>query len=55
MNVIGHDNVSANDPLIRDLHVRDDVIAELRALDLGRAFHLAREIVGHAFAGDRAV
>ncbi|MEY2576430.1 MAG: hypothetical protein QOF80_1917 [Verrucomicrobiota bacterium] len=37
------------------LHVRDDVIAKFAALDLRRAFHLAREIVGHAFAGDRAV
>jgi len=37
------------------LHVLDHVIAEFAALDLGRALHLAREIVGDAFAGDRAV
>jgi hypothetical protein len=35
--------------------VRDDVIAEFAALDLGRAFHLAREIVGDAFARDRPI
>ena len=36
-------------------HMLDDVIAELGAFDLGRAFHQAREIVGDAFAGDGAV
>ena len=35
--------------------MRDDVVAELRALDLGRAFHQAREIVGDALAADGAV
>ena len=39
----------------RASHVLDDVIAELRAFDLGRAFHQAREIVGDALAGDSAV
>ena len=33
----------------------DNVIAELRALDLRRALHQAGEIVGDAFAGDGAV
>src|SRR5437764_12741999 len=37
------------------LHVFDDVITEFAALDLGRAFLQAREIIGDAFAGDRAV
>jgi hypothetical protein len=38
-----------------DSHVFDDVVAELRAFDFGRAVHQASEIVGHAFAGDGAV
>src|ERR1051325_5310383 len=37
------------------LHVGNDVIAELRALDLRRAFHQTREVVGHALGRDRAV
>jgi hypothetical protein len=37
------------------LHVLDNVIAELRALDLRRAFHQAGEIVSHPFAGDGTV
>src|SRR5215203_4036507 len=34
------------------LHVGDDGVGELRRLELGRAFHLAREVVGHLFLGD---
>jgi len=37
------------------LHVRDDVVAELGALDFRRAFHLARKVEGDALAADRAV
>ena len=37
------------------LHMLDDIIAELRAFDFGGAFHLAGEIIGDAFGGDRAV
>ena len=37
------------------LHVGDHVIAEFGALDFGRAFHEAREIIRDAFAGDGAV
>ena len=37
------------------LHIRDNVIAELRAFDFRGAFHLAGKVVGDAFAGDRAV
>ena len=37
------------------LHVGDDVVAELRALDFGRAFHLAGEIVGDSLGADGAV
>ena len=36
-------------------HRRDQRVAELRALDLGGAFHQAREIVGDALGGDRLV
>jgi hypothetical protein len=35
--------------------VRDDVVAELAALDLRRAFHQSREVVGDALAADGAV
>src|SRR4029453_4311853 len=35
-------------------HVFDDVVPELRALDLGRAVHQAREVIRDAFAFDRA-
>ena len=35
--------------------MRDDGVAELRAFDLARAFHLTGEIVGHAFAADGTV
>src|SRR5882724_2384550 len=37
------------------LHVRDDVVTELRALDLGGTIHLAGEVVGDAFAAGGAV
>ena len=39
----------------RALHVLDDVRAELRAFDLGGAFHQAGEIVGDALGADGAV
>ena len=32
--------------------IRDDGVAELRALHLGRAFHQAREVVGDRLGGD---
>src|SRR6187399_3736067 len=35
------------------LHVGDDGIGELRRLWPGRAFHLARPVVGHLLPGDR--
>jgi len=35
-------------------HMLDHVVAKLRALDFGRAFHQPREIVRNAFARDRA-
>ena len=35
--------------------MRDDVIAELGALDLGGTFHLAGEVVGDFLAADGAV
>ena len=35
--------------------MRDDVVAERRALDFRRAFHQAREIVGDFLGADRAV
>src|SRR5437870_3196865 len=38
-----------------ELHVRDDVLAELAALDLRRAFHQPREVISHPLARDRAV
>src|SRR5437773_6706125 len=31
------------------LHMLDDIISELRALDFRTAFHLSREVVGDAF------
>jgi hypothetical protein len=37
------------------LHMLDNVVAELTALDLGGAFHQSSEIVGDAFARDGAV
>src|SRR5579863_8270228 len=36
-------------------HVSDDIVAELRTLDFGAAFHEAREIVRYALARDGAV
>ena len=36
-------------------HVRDQVVSEFGALDLGCAIHLAGEIVGDALAGNRAI
>ena len=36
-------------------HVADDIIAELRALDLRRAFHLAGEVVCDTLAADGAI
>ena len=40
---------------LRASHVRDDVVAELRALDLRRAVHEPCEIVGDAFAADEVI
>jgi hypothetical protein len=40
---------------VSHLHVGDDVVAELAALDFGAAFHLAGEIVGDALGGNGAV
>ena len=37
------------------LHVLDDVVAELRAFDLRRAIHEAREIVSDTLARNRAI
>jgi hypothetical protein len=37
------------------LHIRDDIVAELRAFDFRGAFHLAGEVVGDALAADRAI
>src|SRR3954462_2736889 len=37
------------------LHVFDDGVTEFRGLQLRRALHQAREVVGHASGGDRAV
>jgi hypothetical protein len=34
-------------PWFKFLHLRDDRVAEGGALDLGRAFHQAGEVVGH--------
>ena len=42
-------------PLHVDLHVRDDVVAELRTFDFRRAFHLAGEVVSHALAANGTV
>ena len=39
----------------KGLHVLDDVIAELGALDFGGSFHLAGEIVGDPFGGDGSI
>src|SRR5262249_49649423 len=36
-------------------HVADDGVPEFRGLQLGRAVHEAREVVGDAFGGDGAV
>src|SRR3982074_2144044 len=36
------------------LHILDDVVPELRCLQLRRAVHQAREVVRHALGGDRA-
>src|ERR671910_2636669 len=33
-------------------HVGNDGVGELRRLELGRAFHLARQVVGHLLLGD---
>src|SRR6188472_1701297 len=41
--------------LIERSHVLDDVRPELGALDLRRAFHETREVVGDLLRGDRAV
>src|SRR6266540_3536645 len=40
-------------PCARLFHVRDDGVGELRRLQLRRALHLAREIVGHLLLRDR--
>ncbi len=40
---------------VHHLHVVDNVLTELGALDLRRVVHQAREIVGDAFARDRAI
>ena len=37
------------------LHVIDNVRAKFAAFDLGRIFHLARKIIGDAFAADGAI
>src|SRR6266545_7223704 len=39
----------------RVLHTRDDGVPELGGLQLGRTFHEAREVVGHALRSDSAV
>src|SRR6187401_1544031 len=39
----------------RPLHVPDNFVGELRALQLGGAVHQPREVVGDAFRSDRAV
>ena len=40
---------------LQNLHIRDDVVAELGALDFRRAGHLAREIAGNALAANCAL
>src|SRR3979490_1120905 len=48
--------ISAPDSQRRaSLHVFDHRVRELGRLQLGRAFHEAREVVGHALGGDGAV
>src|SRR5437764_6603292 len=37
---------------LRSLHMLNHIITELRAFDLGRAFHQSCEIVGHTFTCD---
>ena len=51
--VIGHSDFASSLRTERS-HVLDHIIPELRALDLRRAVHQTRKVVGNAFAFDRA-
>src|SRR5690242_9385891 len=41
--------------LVAILEMGNDIVAELRALDLGRSVHLTREVVGHALRSNSAI